>query len=377
MKKWALVLLLTACLPLGAQQRIDNSEKPTGNDFGRILELQKVFQIDDPGDEFFFQYPRIPKMAPDGSIFITDSEQILQFGMSGELLRNYYRKGQGPGEMTYIGDFSFFPEGIILQNINPTKMMWLDFSGELLKEFVIQDKGRLGYQFYYEGSYYFIQSEFPRIKGEPQIVDSKDALVELKDDGTLTKLADLPTKNYVVMGKNGSGGSIPLNNLITALLGDRYLFISHNQEYLIKLFDAENNQITKIIGRDYPRVKQTREDLDKHGGPIIDGKKMLPPPQRYVNDIENLFVVGEKLWVQTSFKDRESRALFDVFDLKGKYIDNFYILLPEALGPHGYNVKPISISDGYLTAIEKNPDESLSVVKYRIVDKGMSLRVSR
>jgi hypothetical protein len=98
---------------------------------------------------------------------------------------------------------------------------------------------------------------------------------------------------------------------------------------------------------------------------------MLPPPQKYVNDIENLFVVGDHLWVQTSLKDKESRTLFDVFDLNGKFIDNFFILLPKELGPHGYNVKPIHISNGFLIAVEKNPDESLSVVRYRIIDKGI------
>ena len=98
---------------------------------------------------------------------------------------------------------------------------------------------------------------------------------------------------------------------------------------------------------------------------------MLPPSQKYVNDINNLFVVGENLWVQTSLKDKEFRTLFDVFDFKGKWIDSFYLHLPTNLGYHGYNVEPIFISDGYLLAVEKNSDESLSVVKYKIIDRGI------
>jgi hypothetical protein len=227
------LLFICSSVSIFTQSIIENSEKPLSKNAGRSIELQKVYQIDDPGDEFFLQYPSNPKIAPDNSIFLKDSEQLLQFNPNGEFVRNYYKKGQGPGEMTYIGNFSFFPGGIIIQNINPTKMMWFDFSGELNKEFVIHNKTSLRYLFYYQGSYYFIQSEFPRITGEPQIVDSQEVLVEIKDDGNIMKLADLPTKSYVVMGKSGGGGSIPLNNLITAPYGDRYLFISHRQSFYL------------------------------------------------------------------------------------------------------------------------------------------------
>lgn len=363
------LLFICGSVSIFTQSIIENSEKPLNKNAGRSIELQKVYQIDDPGDKFFFQYPSNLKIAPDNSIFLKDSEQLLQFNPSGEFVKNYYKKGQGPGEMTYIGTLSFLNRGIIVQNLNPTKMMWFDISGELKKEFVIHNQTGLKYLFYSKGNYYFIQSKFPRITGEPQIVDSLETLVEINENGNLTKLADLPTKKYVVIGKGGGSGWLPLNNLITASYKDRYLFISHRQEYSIKIFDADINQIIKIIKREYPRVKQTKEDLDKQGGPIIDGKQMLPPPQKYVNDIENLFVVGKNLWVQTSLKDKKSRTLFDVFDFNGKFIDNFFILLPKELGPYGYNVKPIHINNGFLIAIEKNPDESLSVVRYGIIDK--------
>ncbi len=365
-----LLFLLIITSVIYAQQIIENPEKPLSEKAGRIVELERILQVKDTEAEFFFQYPLNPKIAPDNSFFIKDRNQLLRFDQTGRFMHNYFKQGQGPGEMVYVRNYNFFQDGIIIQSSNPPKLMWFDFSGELLKEMTIPQMAGSIYLFNRGDNFYFIKDQFPRISGEPRIVDAPQILIRFTVGGEKSvDLAEFPTKNYVVRGKKGGAGAVPINNLITVSSQNRFLFVSHTLEYSIKLFDAEVNQVTKIIKRKYNRVRSSKEMEERKGGPIIDGKVVTPPPLKYANDIEHLFIVNDKLWVLTSTRDEEQRALMDVFDIEGKYIDNFYLPLPKRLASLGFNLKPISIYGGFLLAVEKNQDETYSLVEYKIIDK--------
>ena len=365
-----LLLFLIITSVIFAQEIIENPEKPLSEKAGRIVDLEKILQVKDTEAEFFFQYPLNPKIAPDNSFFIKDRNQLLRFDQTGRFTQNYFKQGQGPGEMVYVRNYNFFQDGIIIQSSNPPKLMWFNFSGELLKEITIPQMAGSTYLFNRSDDFYFIKDQFPRISGEPRIVDASQKLIKFTESGEEpVDLAEFPTKQYVVRGKTGGAGAVPINNLITASLQNRFLFVSHTLEYSIKLYDAEENQVTKIIRRRYNRVRPSKEVLERKGGPIIDGKVVTPPPLKYANDIEHLFIVNDKLWVLTSTRDEEQRALIDVFDVQGKYIDSFFIPLPKRLASLGFHLKPIYIYGGLFLAVEKNQDETYSLVKYKIVDE--------
>jgi hypothetical protein len=57
-----------------AQEIINNPKRPANADAGRILRLKEELRITDKGGDFFFQYPGKVKVAPDGSIFISDQD---------------------------------------------------------------------------------------------------------------------------------------------------------------------------------------------------------------------------------------------------------------------------------------------------------------
>jgi len=372
MKKSVLLFsfLLIFSSVIYAQEIIENPEKPLSEKAGRVVNLERILQVKDTGAEFFFQYPLNPKIAADNSFFIKDSNQLLRFDQTGRFIQNYFKEGQGPGEMVFIGNYNFFQDGIIIQSYNPPKLMWFNFSGELLKEMTIPRMAGSTYLFNRGDNFYFIKAQFPRISGESRIVDAPQELIMFTDSGEKSvDLAEFPTKQYVVRGKKGGAGAVPINNLITTSFQNRFLFLSHTLEYSIKLYDAEENQVTKIIKRKYNRVRSSKEIEDRKGVPIIDGNVVTPPPQKYANDIEHLFIVNDKLWVLTSTRDEEQRALIDVFDIGGKYIDNFYLLLPKGLTSLGFHLKLIYIYGGFLLAIEKNQDETYSLVKYKIIDE--------
>ena len=162
MKKFAItfVFLFIFISIIQAQIVIENPEKPLSEKAGRIVDIERILQVKDTGAEFFFQYPLNPKIAADNSFFIKDSNQLLRFDQTGRFIQNYFKQGQGPGEMVYFRNYNFFQDGIIIQSSSPPKLMWFNFSGELLKEMTIPKMAGSTYLFNRGNNFYFIKTQF-------------------------------------------------------------------------------------------------------------------------------------------------------------------------------------------------------------------------
>ena len=109
MRESLIFSLLFLCLAFNVhtQDIIENPEKPSSQSAGKIVALKEVLSIDDVGGDYYLKYPRNPKVSPDGSIFVSDHEQLLQFNREGNFLRNYFKKGQGPEEMQGVSNYFF------------------------------------------------------------------------------------------------------------------------------------------------------------------------------------------------------------------------------------------------------------------------------
>lgn len=355
-----------------AQEIIENPEKPLSKKAGRIVDLKEVLSIHDEGDTYYFKYPSNLKIAPDGSIFVLDfwSNQLLQFDTNGKFLRNFFTKGQGPGELSLVSDFCFNGNNIIIHDGRLQKILWLNFNGEAVKEFKVR-RGAPSFMFklFHQDTYYFIQSNVQFTKKKPSYVDVPYHLTSISKDGNeANKLMSFLLKAYVVTGKGGGGGSFNIEKMITAPLANRYLFISHNTEYLVKLFDAEKNEIVRSFSREYKRVKLSSEYKKrmKKGGFIMDGKHYTEPDRKYRNDIQNLFVNQNRLWVMTSTEDKKKGILFDIFDLEGRYVDKFYLKFTEENFSKYSGINRMAISGEFLYQIETTPEETYVIKKYKM-----------
>jgi len=355
-------------IQLISQTIIENPEKPPAKNAGRAVRLEEVLRIEDAGDAFFFQMPYNLKVGPGGTILVQDTGQLLQFDQDGDFIRNFFKKGQGPGEVSSIRNYCFEGNELVVHCPSPNKIVWFDADGELVKEFRIEYP-TAGLQFlsYSQGIYYFDQFEFPRDRGEPQIKDIPHTLYKQKeDDGDLVRLEEFPVSYYVVWAKGGGGAVIPMNRLICAPAGENYVFFNHRPEYQIKMFDLERGEIVRVISRPYERQ---RTPADYHGmrGPIIDGEVVVPPRPRFLNDIENIFKHRDTIWVMTSTVDKSKGTLFDIFEFDGRYIDNFYLQIPENVAPAAYRFEPLTVSGDFFYIIEKTEDETFVIKKYKIL----------
>lgn len=367
-----LIIVMMLCLEGYPQEVIENPDKPLSGKAGRIVRLEEVLTIRDTGENYYLASPRAVKAASDGTIFVLDprSKLLGRFDQEGMLLRNYFKSGQGPGELSSVLNFFIYEQNLIVYDPVLQKILWLDFTGNVVKEFKLLRPARhFNFAMFRPDVYYFLQYNIPFHKGKEFQEDVPYELAAVPE-ATLEAevLETFPMSTYIISMPGGGGGIFKLDKMITAPMGNRYLFISRSQEYLIELFDAEKQKIIRSFTREYERVKPSDEYITKlkKGGIIIAGKHYTQPVPKFRNDIQNLFINKNQLWVMTSTADEEKGILFDVFNLEGKYVDQFYIKFREANFPQTGNFAKITITGEHLYQIESTPEETCVIRKYRM-----------
>lgn len=357
MRKIGLRLLLCLIITsfMYAQDVIENPEKPTNPDAGRILNIQEELRITDEGGDFYFKYLTNVKVAPDGTIFVYDREQLLRFDENGKFMHNFFIKGQGPGELNIVRNYTFKDGTLIVFNRNPYKMVWFDFNGELLNDVRIYDVlGSLRFQFLKDDTFYFFASDIPGSDGKTTIMNVPQTLITLDQLGKKEK--ELTSFNIKVFRAGGAWAG--MSRLISVPYKKRYLFISHTREYLVNLYDTETQMTLRSFTRKYKRVKPPK---DHRFGGIYgrDGKRIGPPIPEFLDDISELFMFKDLLWVRTSTEDKEKGYLIDVFNFDGKFVDSFYLNIDGRL---------ISTHEDFIFVRESDEDENIQIVKYRIIE---------
>jgi hypothetical protein len=353
-RKFGPVIMFAALLAgaEGSRQLIENADKPSNPMAGRVLELREELRITDEGGQFFFQHPHNIKVAPDGSHIVSDQDELIRFDPNGVFLRNYFKKGQGPGELSYVDNFGFDGDLLLVHNNNPNKFVWFSFDGTLVDELRLHDISRLDFEFYRDGVFYGFRAGMVNTKGRMEIVDIPHILLAVSRDGTsLKELGSFPIQVLMAGGAWASA-----TGLIAVPFRERHMFVSHTPEYLVRLCDIQTGEVLRSFNRKYKRIRRPEES----GGAaiFIDGKRHRPPGSEYLNDVSDLFVFKDALWVLTSIKDDRKGFLVDVFDFEGRYVDAFYLDIEG---------RPIGTHGDCVFVREQDEDGLISVVKFRVV----------
>lgn len=361
---------LTVCAAsfLSAQV-VDNPAKPKAADAGRVIAPPEVLTITDEGGEFYFKYPRNLKVGPEGSLFVQDENQFLQFDKNGKFVRNLFQKGQGPGEMNFLGGYDFAEGTILVFAGPPYKVMKFDGQGKYLAETLLPAKYRilrlLGRA---AGRLVFNHFEFPMVKGDSQYVDNPQNLVSWEDGAKdFIPLTPFPVKIYAVTSSGRSGGFFDIGQLITAPYRDKFVVLSHTSEYLLKLFDVEANKVVREFRRDYKRMPPLPlKPGQKPGQIMINDKTYTAPEQKYAKDIANILIRGDEIWAVTSTLDKDKGVLIDVFDKAGSYRDAFYLKIPENALLSLRSSMTSALSGDSLFVAVRTEDETYALKKYSL-----------
>ena len=175
-----------------------------------------------------------------------------------------------------------------------------------------------------------------------------------------TKKYSFPLKNYVYR----SSAWWPRAKFIYTFKNNSTIYVVHTPEYKIVEFDVENNKINKIISREYKRIKYVYPKDRRKPGPI--GTR--PPDYDYYQDILHMLICVDQLWIFTSTTDKAKGRLIDVYNMEGKYIDNFYLKFPDKITPPGFSQGNVVLRDKYIYSIDEHEDGYFSIAKYELKD---------
>ncbi|OGD11580.1 MAG: hypothetical protein A2Y86_04995 [Candidatus Aminicenantes bacterium RBG_13_62_12] len=354
MKKAAFIFLSMIMAVTGfSQELIRNSNKPLNPQAGRILKIEPVLEISDASGEFFFKHPYKFDMDDREFLYILDEDQLLKFSPDGKFIRNFYKKGQGPGEIaTNSGRVSYliFKDQLYIYE-RYTKIIRLDGEGKLLGE-VKPTAGRFSGIFGMSDNGYFMQGQTNTPRGGPagfKEIEAQAHLVSL--DGTSAeKIFGLSLRTYE--GPNFGMDWDPYLQVFSPRDGS--LYVSHTCEYKVVRADLLKRKIAVSFTREYPRIKYSMPDSIKDFY-----EKYSPPKKDFENDISALFMCDNNLWVKTSTTVKDKGMLFDVFDPQGRFLDSFYMNVDGSL----------ALADGgFIYVTEKDKEENILVRKYKVLN---------
>jgi hypothetical protein len=355
-----------------AQAIVENPAKPKAANAGRVVVPEEVLAISDEGtSDYYFKWPRGLKTAPDGSLSLLDESQVLRFDKNGKFLHNIFKKGQGPGEVNNVSACLPVVKNFIIHSPYPNKLVFFDLAGKYERELPVRSETRsmMTALLFHGGTFYFETREFPRVKGDPDYVDSPHSILAVNEaTGEIKTLAAFPTRAFVVSSPSGGGGMFDITSLIATPFKNELLALAHTEEYLIKIYDPAGDKVVREFRRAYERVKpEPLTEEQKKGGMIIDGKHYGPPEQKYQNDVRNLLTRGDEIWAVTSTKDKSKGVLIDVFDGDGVYRDCFWLKLPEAALKSVLSPGSCALDGDSLWVVERSEDETFAIKKYRVV----------
>jgi hypothetical protein len=283
---------------------------------------------------------------------VYDQEELLHFDAKGVFLHNFFKKGQGPGELSYVSNFDFSMGLLLVHNNSPDKFVWFALDGAFIKELPLHEISRLDFLSCQGGILYGFKTGQADTGGRAEVVDIPHILLAISEDGTTKKeLLSFPIQT-LSMG----GAWVSANRLLCVPYKNRYLFVSHTPDYMVKLCDIQSGDVIRSFSRKYKRIR--RPEDSRSAAIIMGGKRHEAPGSEYLNDIAGMFIFKDVLWVLTSTRDKDKGFLIDVFDFNGKYIDAFYLDTDGRLiGTHGDSI----------FVREQDENELVSIVKFGIL----------
>ncbi len=352
----AIFVALIVVFALPAQEIKINSSKPKNKNAGRVVKTKPVLKIEDDPGKFFFRFPRNITVSPPGEIYLMDYNQFLRFDSAGKLMNNYFSLGSGPCELIAMRNYILHGNSIIVFNVRPHKIIWFDKTGSCTKEFRIYKNFFSGELLAFKDEkYYLVISGMPSINGNTGFAENPHTITEVSGDGKdLKSLLSFPVRNFVVQIPGGGRYNQAMCFFISRVHNDRFVFLSHTPEYLVKVVDLEKGDIAYSFSRPYDRVKLKKfseEDI------TLGGKQYEELKQKYEEDIVNLFIFNSKVWVVTSTENSKG-TLIDVFDFEGNYLDNFFLKVKGSI---------MAVDSQAIYTREKDKDENGLIVKYRLI----------
>ncbi len=358
MKKTAGLLFFLVLFYAYAQRVQDNPEQPLSKDHGRTLRLTEVIRIDGEGEGYYFNGANELLVDLSGNIYIRDVWSSRQrahlpvFSSDGRFIKDLYRHGEGPGEIASAYDFALSGSKIYIFDYSKRKIVEMNIDGTFIQEFKVESESFNELIGVFEDWLVFLRTINPYERRTSRLYDVKNVVAFISKAGQKEKdFYTFLNQQFFISSAQGGGG-MSWDPFISVMGDDGQLFVCSSQEYCIEVLDLKTGKIAVRMKRKYPRVRYEMKDWEPK---FIS--KYNAPKKRFEPDIEALFYDRGQIWVQTSKKEEGKGQLFDVFDLKGRFLDSFFIPIKGRI---------VKIDGDFLFAAEADKDFLPYVAKYRI-----------
>jgi hypothetical protein len=363
---FTLITLFSMGGALLAQDVIRNPKRPSARDAGRVITLIPEVTIIETGSDFYFKAPRNPFLTPDGSIFVQDQDQMMEFDRTGKFIRNFFKKGQGPGESQGIAHYLVADGRLYLQDMYGGKIVVFDRAGKVIREIRPAESPRSPKLLALRDGRFHL-STFQILPGNGGMA-LEQSLATLSEDGAkMEYLISFPVEG-AGQQTGGLSAAVVTTSLIAAPFRDKWMLASHTPEYLIKVVDLESRKVVRSFARDYDRVPNT--DPSRANIKMSGQGTLAPPPQKFKNDISGLFVRGEEIWVVTSTTEADKGTQIDVFDIDGRFKDSFFLKYSLNGRPSAFKSYETHLTNEAIVFVVKGEDELFSLVKCPLPKSG-------
>ncbi len=372
-KSFIIIFLLSFYVSLNGQEIVANSNSPLLHKKARVARLLKIFTINGDSEYYNLKEPRGFNIAKDGTVFIIDqSKAIYHFSSSGKYLGNLFKKGEGPNELVFIDNY-FLGDNSVIQSFRD-KILIKNFKGKYIKDFRIPLKGNLKLVGFNNSTYYITNSDnfsFKNLYDGKEVKDMSFThyFYSWKYGDAKTKKSDIKYKELlrrkIYKVKGGAANIIPspLYAFVLSKIKNGSIYFCNNFDYKINKIIIPELSVRQVFSRPYSNVKHfySKSYIKRMRNmkiPIIKNEI------KHFKAVLKLINQGNELWVITSTVEKGKGILIDVFSKDGKYIDKFYLPIPNLTSPH---LPEFNIVDDKLIILEKSKDEEHQVSVYKIL----------
>ena len=342
-----------------------------GADKTKVVVLEESWRIVDQPGTFYFSSPEPPQIDERGFVWVADENQLLLFSPQGGFIRNFFKKGQGPGELTDLAGFIPESDRVLVFSRNPNKMIAFDRQGKPLQEEPLPSTlGYAGLLGGWKGRFYFLREYFQDTGGKAIFLDLPVRLLSAGPGDTEARTEGpwFP-KSYFVRDTSYLKN---VNFVQIAGADGATFFIAYNGSYDIRRLDLSRMEISPFISRDYHKVKirpewKTPRDQFHAPSQTLSGSEVKVFEHETLDDVLKIWVMGGKLWVLTSTFDEARRlARVDVYDLKASFLGSVMLPVPRGLDWMRLSYAPLTLHDNGLYVLAPTDTEALELVRYAL-----------
>jgi len=308
---------------------IQNKKKPDppkGTASKMKLELETVIGESEDLDKAFSQLSSFV-VDDGGTIYALDfkEQKIKVFDDSGQFIRAFGEKGQGPGELQMPAGLHLAPGNeLAVDDASAKKIVYFTKQGKYINHVSYATRFQL-VNLLMDSQGNFMGREL-KLEGQEMFFEIVKLDTELKSVFSLDKIGfPIPIP--------GSGNKINLMDAISIFQFDSAgnIYYGRNRDYEINMYTPEGKHV-KSIRKDFRPQKLTEEDKEEilsrldsvptagafNFREMFEFPKMFPPFQTFTLDESG------RIFVRTWEKGQEEdEFVHDIFDSEGRYIAQF------------------------------------------------------